>query len=225
MLIASYKKYTNFFLTYSLFKIYRYKDKNGSIIYTDRIPRGTNEIGVLSKKTGVLKNLSDLEAARAAQEMTEEEKIALETAKTKEAEQTKKDQHLLNTYSSVQDIDKIKQYELEQIDRAVQNDVNMIASLNERITQIEKEIKANPESKKSYEAEIGRVNASIKSANSSLEKNKSMYVEREKKYIDEKGKPNVADEAVWKLVDAMILFEYNGTIAVNPLLEEDFPND
>jgi hypothetical protein len=42
----------------------------------------------------------------------------------------------------------------------------------------------------------------------------------EKKYIDDKGMPNVADEAVWRLVDAMILFKYNGTIAINPLLDE-----
>lgn len=74
----------------------------------------------------------------------------------------------------------MKQYELEQIDRAVQNDVNMVASLNERIAQIEKEIKANPDLKKSYDSEIGRVNSSIKSANLSLEKNKAMYIEREK---------------------------------------------
>lgn len=45
---------------------------------------------------------------------------------------------------------------------------------------------------------------------------------QQRKYIDEKQQPNVADKAIWQLVEAMILLKYNGTIAVNPLIAEYF---
>lgn len=171
--------------------IYRYKDKNGNFIYTDKYPKDkTLEVGILSKKTGIIKNKSDLDAAEAAQQMTPEEKMALANAKVKEEEQIKKDQFLLNTYSSVKEIDKIKQYELEQIDKSIQSDMNNIANVKERREQLDKEIKANPATKSSYDAEIGRINDLLARYNSSLDKNKKMYAEREKKYNDEKDRFN-----------------------------------
>ncbi len=45
---------------------------------------------------------------------------------------------------------------------------------------------------------------------------------KNKEFIDENGKPNVADAPIWQLVDAMILLKYNGTIAINPLIAEYF---
>jgi hypothetical protein len=43
-----------------------------------------------------------------------------------------------------------------------------------------------------------------------------------KKFIDKKGMPNVADPNIWQLVDANILLKYNGKIAINPLIAEYF---
>lgn len=43
-----------------------------------------------------------------------------------------------------------------------------------------------------------------------------------KKFIDKKGKPNVADPNIWQLVDAGILLKYNGKIAINPIIAEYF---
>jgi hypothetical protein len=166
--------------------IYRYKDSSGNFIYTDKLPKDKNlEVGILSKKTGVIKNLSDLEAARAAKEMSEDEKNAIAIAKVKEEDQIRKDQYILNTYSSVEEIDKIKKYELDQIDRAIKNDVNNVASLNDRKKIIDKEVLANPSNKNTYDAELQRINEAITSSNSSLDKNKKVYFERDKKYNEE----------------------------------------
>lgn len=170
-------------------EIYRYKDKEGNLIYTDKIPRGKiSEIGVLSKKTGVLKNFSELEAAKIAQEMTEEEKLKIAETKIKEAEQFKKDQHLLNTYSSVQEINQIKQYELDQIDKSIQNDNNTLANIKERKSQIQKDIKNSPKaaSKISNEEELGRLDDMQAKIMTSLDRSQKMYTEREQKYTNEK---------------------------------------
>jgi hypothetical protein len=170
-------------------EIYRYKDKDGNLIYTDKLPKGKiNEIGVLSKKTGVLKNYNELEAAKVAQEMSPEEKQKIEENKLKEAEQLKKDQHLLNTYSSVQEINQIKQYELDQIDKSMQNDKNTLANIKDRKSQIQKEMKSNPKaaSKISYDEEIARLDDMQAKLTTSLERSQKMYAEREQKYTNEK---------------------------------------
>lgn len=170
-------------------EIYRYKDKDGNLIYTDKLPRGKpSEIGVLSKKTGVLKNYSELEAAKIAEEMTEEDKLKIEEAKLKESEQFKKDQHLLNTYSSVQEINQIKQYELDQIDKAMLNDKNSLNNIKDRKAQIQKEIKNSSKatSKISLEEEIARLDDMQAKIMTSLERSQKMYEERERKYNNEK---------------------------------------
>lgn len=166
-------------------EIYRY-EKDGNVFYTDKKPTNKGlEVGVLSKKTGVLKNLTDLEEARVAQEMTDEEKEQLAAAKVKEAEQMKKDQYLLNTYSSVQEINQIKQYELEQIDRAIQNDKANLTSFKDRKIQLEKALKDSPKNS-SYEEELSKINSMSEKTAASLDRNKKMYTEREQKYNNEK---------------------------------------
>lgn len=170
-------------------EIYRYKDKDGNLIYTDKLPRGKpSEIGVLSKKTGVLKNYSELEAAKIAEEMTEEDKLKIEEAKLKESEQFKKDQHLLNTYSSVQEINQIKQYELDQIDKAMLNDKNSLNNIKDRKAQIQKEIKNSSKatSKIAFEEEIARLDDMQAKIMTSLERSQKMYADREQKYNNEK---------------------------------------
>lgn len=169
-------------------EIYRYKDRDGKIIYTDKLPKNKSvEVGVLSKNTGVLKNLTELEAARVVQQLTEEEKEQLASAKAKESEQLKKDQYLLNTYSNVQEINKIKRYELDQIDRVMQSDKISISSMQERKTQIENLIKSSskPNTRNGFEEELSNIDEGIKKANESLERNKNIYAEREQKYNSE----------------------------------------
>ncbi len=178
--------------------IYRYVDESGKVIYTDKYPKQKDlEVGVLSKKTGIMKNKSELEAAAASELLSDEERTELALAKLKEEEQIKKDQALLNTYSNSAEIEKLKKYELEQIDKTIQNDISNIATSKKRIEEIKKEMTKNPSVKATYENEINRINDNIIKFNSNLEKNRKMYVEREQKYNEEKDR----FIAVMKLLD------------------------
>ncbi|NCP98123.1 hypothetical protein GW796_07360 [archaeon] len=170
-------------------EIYRYKDKSGNLIYTDKFPSNKKtEVGILSKKTGVLKNLSDLEATKEAQKLTDEERLVISKGKEKEEEQIKKDQFLLNTYSNTDELDRIKKYELDQIDRAIQNDINIVSALKEQRDQMDKDIKANPKNKDNVSSEYSKISESIDKTNINLNKNKEMYIEREKKYNGERAR-------------------------------------
>lgn len=170
-------------------EIYKYKAKNGDIIYTDKAPTGNkNEVSILSRKSGVLKNLGDLEAYEASQELTQEDKDKIALQKKQESDQLEKDKQLLAIYSSPKDVDEVKKYELEQLDRAIQNDVNIIASLKDRKDQMEKDMKSNPKVQAEYNKDYARINDSLEKTQENLERNKKMYGEREKKYEDDKAR-------------------------------------
>lgn len=170
-------------------EIYKYKDKSGNVIYSDKMPPSNkNEVMVLSSKSGVLKNMSDIEEYQAQQQLTEEDKQKLADAKQKESDQLEKDKQLLAIYASPKDVDEVKKYELEQLDRAIQNDINIIASLKDRKEQMDKDMKANPKVQAEYNKEYGRIIDSLEKTNDNLEKNKKMYAEREKKYNDDKAR-------------------------------------
>lgn len=178
-------------------EIYKYKDKNGEIIYTDRAPQNKkNEVSILSRKSGVLKNLGDLEAYEASQELTDEDKEKIAQQKQLEKDQLEKDKQLLAIYSSPKDVDEIKKYELDQLDRAIQNDINILASLKDRREQLEKDMKANPKIQAEYNKEYARVTDSIDKTTDNLGKNKKMYGEREKKYNDDKARLTAVLETI-----------------------------
>lgn len=170
-------------------EIYKYTDKSGNIVYSDKMPQSKkNETMILSSKSGVLKNMSEIEDYQAQQQLTEDDKQKLADAKKKESDQLEKDKQLLAIYSSPKDVDEVKKYELEQLDRAIQNDVNIIASLKDRREQMDKDMKSNPKIQAEYNKEYGRLIDSLEKTNENLERNKKMYAEREKKFNDDKAR-------------------------------------
>lgn len=167
--------------------IYRYKDASGKTIYTDRIPANLKvEVDVLSSKTGVLKRTIE-------KQLTEEEfqrRLAEDQEKkdsvAKSDVQIRQDQILLNTYSSVADIERMKNYEKEQLDRAIQNDINNVAQLKDRKNFIDREIQKNPASSALYVEEARRITENVTNIENNLKRNREMLVERTKKYDDDK---------------------------------------
>lgn len=168
--------------------LFRYTDAKGRVIYTDSVPPSEKgRIDVLSSKTMALKKVNE-------KELTSEE---VEAKKAVEAEQKtvqlesdlvkQKNRSLLTTYTSVNDIDKMKDYELQQINRAISSDTEAVSSLKDRKTQLEQEIKdfkdkIPPKTDQEYKA----VQQNIKSAQDNMDKNKSLYASREKKYSEDK---------------------------------------
>ena len=124
--------------------IYKFVDSTGKIVYTDRLPASEkSEFTVLSSKSGTIKKVvqKELSPEEIEQRNTDQEK------QKKVAEQTelqkKRDVSLLSSYSNVQDIDKMKKYELDQIDREIKSNIDNIAVLKDRLNQLNENKKMN----------------------------------------------------------------------------------
>lgn len=168
--------------------IYKMKDKNGRTVYSDRLP--ANEKGtyaIMSPKSGVLK-------ATVAKEMNKEEVQAIEEQKQEEKKiveknetQKKKDTALLSTYSNVAEIEKMKKFEMLQIDQSIRSSVDVIANLKDRINQMEENMRSSPNNKK-LQDDTQKLLADLETANKTLEYNKDLSAKRAAKYDDDRAR-------------------------------------
>ncbi len=163
--------------------IYKYKDEKGNIIYTDKMPINVKNAGVLSKKTGVVKNLSELEEYEKYQNLTPEEQDKIQKQIEAEAQQIKKDEVILKKYSTVEELEKLKEYELGQLQRAISNDNNILEGLNSQKDVIAKSTKNN---KKNTNQELEKIEENIRKIQLNKEKNEKMLSEREQMFKSDK---------------------------------------
>lgn len=176
----------NLAIAQSTGNVYRYKDERGNLIYSDRLPKNTKtQIEVLSSTTGTLKRVIERELTIEEIEAMNQQKLAEQSNSQQMLQQARQDQLLLATYSSVNDIENMKNYELDQIKRAIDNDKNNLQALRERMDFIDGEIKNNPK-EASYNSEKNRITQNIVSISTSLTKNEEMLREREVKYNNDK---------------------------------------
>lgn len=116
--------------------VYKFKDANGKIIYSDSIPTNEkSEYSILSGKSGVLKKVVDKELTQEEAEKLAQEKELAQKNKQQLEEQRKKDNSLLATYSSVNEITKLKNFELNQINQSIKNQITNITDLKDKINQ------------------------------------------------------------------------------------------
>lgn len=170
--------------------VYRYKDAHGRIVYSDTIPateRG--EIEILSGKTMSLKKVTEKQLSKQEIEQRntqeKEQKNLLENSEIAK----QRDQALLANYSSLDDIEKMRSYELQQINRAIQNDSDNLSTLKDRKTELEAKSKnsvGGPSIKN--QQELKDLQQNIDNINANLEKNKTLYDNRDKKYSDDKAR-------------------------------------
>lgn len=163
--------------------IYKYKDEKGSIIYTDKMPINIKNAGILSKKTGVVKNLAELEQYEQYQSLTPEEKEKIQNQIQAEAEQMKKDEVILKKYSTIEELEKLRNYEVGQLQRAISNDNNILEGLN---SQKESISKTNKNSKKTNTQELEKLDENIRKIQLNKEKNEKMLAEREQMFNADK---------------------------------------
>ncbi len=163
--------------------IYKYKDEKGNIIYTDKMPINVKNAGVLSKKTGVVKNLSELEEYEKYQNLTPQEQDKIQKQIEAEAQQIKKDEVILKKYSTVEELEKLKEYELGQLQRAISNDNNILEGLNSQKDVIAKSTKNN---KKNTNQELEKIEENIRKIQLNKEKNEKMLSEREQMFKSDK---------------------------------------
>ncbi len=159
--------------------IYKYKDEKGNIIYTDKMPINIKNAGILSKKTGVVKNLAELEQYEQYQSLTPEEKEKIQNQIQAEAEQIKKDEVILKKYSTIEELEKLRDYEVGQLQRAITNDSNILEGLN---SQKESIAKSNKNSKKNNTQELEKLDENIRKIQLNKEKNEKMLADREQMF-------------------------------------------
>lgn len=168
--------------------VYKFKDANGKIIYSDSIPTNEkSEYSILSGKSGVLKKVVDKELTQEEAEKLAQEKELAQKNKQQLEEQRKKDNSLLATYSSVNEITKLKNFELNQINQSIKNQITNITDLKDKINQANDILTSNPNNKKIKE-NIQDLQSKLTSANSILDENKKLLEERTQKYQSDEAR-------------------------------------
>ena len=166
--------------------IYKFKDGKGHLIYTDRLPANEKgEFSVLSADSGSIKkvvqeqlNETEIEQLKIEKE---EQKIAIEEKISSEA----RDKALIIAYSSVKDIDNLKNYELEQIDLGIKNNIDNIATLKDQIKNLEESYALNPDNV-SISVDLEKSKNDLQIVEKTLNSNKEMYAQRERKYLEDR---------------------------------------
>lgn len=168
--------------------IYKYKDSKGHIIYSDNIP--SNEKGqysVLSGKSGVLKQVVEKELTPEEIDALNQKKAQDKNDALKQLEQRKRDNSLLATYSNVDEINRLKNFELSQINQAIKTQIGNITDLKDKINQVSDNLTANPNNKKLKDT-LQDLQSKLSDANNILDNNKSLLETRTKKYEDDEAR-------------------------------------
>lgn len=168
--------------------IYKYKDSKGNIIYTDNMPANVkSEFSLLSSKSGTIKKVVEKELS--AQEVAQkEEKEKAEKAVVEKTEaQKKRDIALLSTYSNVDEIDKMKKYELAQIELGLKNNAETIHVIEQKLAQLDASKKLTPNNKQLMN-DYERTQNDLNLAKKTLEDNKALYEQRTQKYAEDRAR-------------------------------------
>ena len=165
--------------------IYRYQN-GGSVVYGDKVPDGSStRVDSISRSTGLVtdvKRYSDEEIA--LQKKQKEE--ALENKK-KEEENFKKNAALLSKYSSIDEIDKRKNEEIERISNDIQKNITLQVNLEDQLKTLKRENERKPDNKK-IQLELEKVTKELQTVLDSLERNKKAYSEKLIQYTEEKAR-------------------------------------
>lgn len=177
-------------------QVYKWVDKDGKVIYGDKVPSTVKgNVEVYSSQSLTLKRveqrqLTDLEIAH-LEEMKKKEEVNKESDK----EQRRKDLALLGAYGSLADLDRIRDFELNQIDKVIKNNKDNLAALNENKVKLENDInnskRVSPKLQDNYNNTIKEIDTNEKE----LVKNNDLYNKREQKFKEDK-------EKIGKLLDA-----------------------
>lgn len=165
--------------------IYKYKDSKGNTIYSDNIPANEKgEYAILSGKSGVLKKVVEKELSYEEIEIINQKNMQEKASVDKILEQRKKDNSLLSTYSNIEEISKLKNFELMQINQSIKTQIGNITDLKDKINQANDSLNSNPNNNK-LKDNIELLQSKLNDSNSILDSNKSLLESRTKKYEDD----------------------------------------
>lgn len=161
--------------------VYKFLDDKGNVYYSDSIqPNQSSKYEVLSGKTGVLKKIVDDDLTKNKQIENDKQKVDEKTI----AEQKRKDNSLLASYSSVDEINRLKDFEISQINQSIKNQLSSITDLKDRITEQTDLVESNSKNTK-LQDKLNDLKSKLNDANNILENNKKLLETRTKKYDDD----------------------------------------
>lgn len=164
--------------------IYKYIDKNGAVVYVDKMPISiSQEVDVYKKGSAYLKKViqKDEQLENASEEVVEDENV-----KRKRLEQNKKDQRLILLYQKVEDIDNARNNEVKDIKRNIENDRLALATLEEKKEVVESTLAKNPKNKDNLNKELGLIIENINSITNNIVKNEDSLNNINLRYMEDK---------------------------------------
>ena len=170
--------------------IYKWKDSKGIYHYSDRQELSyKGEIQVLSNKSAKLREVVE-------RELTEEEKADKQVkeesgkqdddkmAKANEATR-RRDNALVTTYSGVSDLNRVRDFELGQVERSMKNDKQYAEDLRKKLTELDA---VRDSTGKKPDLQIGQVTRELGDVEKQLSKNQELYDSRNKKFKEDKSR-------------------------------------
>ena len=164
--------------------IYKYIDKNGAVVYVDKMPISiSQEVDVYKKGSAYLKKViqKDEQLENASEEVVEDENV-----KRKRLEQNKKDQRLILLYKKVEEIDNARNNEVKDIKRNIENDRLALATLEEKKEVVESTLAKNPKNKDNLNKELGLIIENINSITNNIVKNEDSLNKINLRYMEDK---------------------------------------
>ena len=164
--------------------IYKYIDKNGAVVYVDKMLISiSQEVDVYKKGSAYLKKViqKDEQLENASEEVVEDENV-----KRKRLEKNKKDQRLILLYQKVEDIDNARNNEVKDIKRNIENDRLALATLEEKKEVVESTLAKNPKNKDNLNKELGLIIENINSITNNIVKNEDSLNKINLRYMEDK---------------------------------------
>ena len=164
--------------------IYKYIDKNGAVVYVDKMLISiSQEVDVYKKGSASLKKVIQKDEQL---ENTSDEVVEDENVKRKRLEQNKKDQRLILLYQKVEDIDNARNNEVKDIKRNIENDRLALATLEEKKEVVESTLAKNPKNKDNLNKELGLIIENINSITNNIVKNEDSLNKINLRYMEDK---------------------------------------
>lgn len=172
--------------------IYKRVDAQGKTIYSDHIPANAKErYEAYSSKTLSLQKVTERELSESEYMLADRDKRSAEQEQIKADIQRKKDESLLGTYNSLDDIARMKKFELNQLDNSIKNDIEMLARLRDTNSVLDEQIKANKgntTNERLLEDRSVKNDKDISVLQENIERNRKLYVEKENKYNEDRAR-------------------------------------
>lgn len=165
--------------------IYRYKDEKGNFVYSDSFPsQNKQDYDLLSSKSGVLKKTVEKELTKEELQNRKEDLDKINSEASISIDQRKKDTELLSTYSNINEIDKMKSFEINQIETVIKSDADAIINIKDKMDQIIKSTDRKDRTK--INPDLEKLSAELNTTDNNMQKNKDLLKSRSQKYEDDK---------------------------------------